>query len=662
MVTVPELLEIDFLAQYRFPTLAAYASRRIAIADSELERRQAIAWAAEQIGRTVGSVVQADRQATGGGPAIPADAEALRWPPRDDPFLHDLDLPWPGARGLMRLADETSLDDDVEVLLQRIRHLTRRLQWLSRYRLVVLHEHGPRFTQGWIFMGPGEPLPVWLQDADWRNLPLHRPLMVDPQDGRYLTLEPYIRYVADPRRLDLFVGFEGNEARYMAHDGSNAYLAPKPDLTPPVRGEIDLSLVDAHSLVDPVCDLDDGIDFADRWRIVGWMARGGVAEIYLARNRDSGQLSTIKLFVSEDNRFDRNLVRFIDEGNYRERIEGDGVIRIFERGATRNHRYMEMEYLPGGDLEELLERGGPLPASRALAITDQVIDALAAVHAAGVVHRDIKPGNVMFDWERSARLIDLGIARPLPEADSSAGTTGRLGTEGYMAPEQARGRRVDQRTDVFGVGVLLHEMITGLRPDQLTGHELHPPVPRGLESVIARCLSYRPERRYPDMAALRDALTGWRQQRPDWCDPMAISLDLEGTIITNALEAHPRPGLGAFLDWCDRRFDRIFVYTCVDQPRANDILSGLVYGGEIDPSVAERMEYVAWSRGFDGARKDLRACAFPVERNVILDDMEMWIVPDQRHRWVRAPDYNEPSPTDRFLSLAPREIERILEP
>jgi len=162
------------------------------------------------------------------------------------------------------------------------------------------------------------------------------------------------------------------------------------------------------------------------------------------------------------------------------------------------------------------------------------------------------------------------------------------------------------------------------------------------------------------MAALGEALQRWQQTRGEQGDPVAISLDLEGTILTNALEAHPRPGLAEFMDWCHRRFDRIFVYTCVERRVTEDILAKLVYEGAIDAEVVDRMEYVEWSRGFDGARKDLRRCAFPVECNVILDDMPLWIVPDQRHRWVPAPDYNEADPTDRFLTMAPDRVEQVL--
>ncbi len=659
MNAVPELLEIDFVAQFRFPTPAAYAARRISLAGSELERRQAIVWAAELLGRTLGSFVQADRQAAAGGPPVPADAAALRWQPQPDPFIRELELPWIGARGLSRLVEETGLDDPVDRLLFRIRHLARQLQFLARYRLVVVQEGGRgSLTQAWVFMGPEEAIPVWLRGGG--DLPRGVPLLVDPRDGRFLTLAPYLVYVDQPRRLDLFTGVEHNEARYMAADGSVAYLVPHPGDDPPRRGRADLDEGDAHLLTDPTCVLDDGVVFADDYRIIGWMARGGVAEIYLAHNLRSDHLSAIKLFVPDDNLFDRNLVRFIDEGNFRDRFETDSVIRIFRKDAVGNYRYMEMEYLPGGDLAEQMRRGGPLPASTALDIADQVLEALQVIHGAGVVHRDIKPGNVLFTWDRSPRLIDLGIARNLPAAGAPATSTGRLGTEGYMAPEQARGGRVDERTDIYGVGVLLHEMITGLRPDQVDDAGVRVAVPRGLETIIARCLAYDPDRRHPDARTLRRELRAWRLRPGNDTDPVAISLDLEGTLITNALEAVPRPGLSAFMDWCHGRFDRLFVYTCVEEQRARDILSQLVWDGHMDAAVADRMEVVRWSRGFDGARKDLRRCGVPVECNVIVDDMRMWIVPDQMHRWLECPDYDEPDPTDRFLSAAPGRIEHLL--
>ena len=147
------------------------------------------------------------------------------------------------------------------------------------------------------------------------------------------------------------------------------------------------------------------------------------------------------------------------------RLQHPHIARVIDFDADSGHAYMVMEYLGGGSLDEYLDSiGGPLPIPEAVTIARQLADALQYAHAAGMVHRDLKPANVMFTDEshRHAVLTDFGIARL---ADASMTASGiMLGTPAYMAPEQARGERAEAAADQYSLGVMLHEMVTGVQP------------------------------------------------------------------------------------------------------------------------------------------------------------------------------------------------------
>lgn len=205
------------------------------------------------------------------------------------------------------------------------------------------------------------------------------------------------------------------------------------------------------------------------------------------------------------------VARFEREARTAARLSGSGnAVTIFDVGVWSDKPYIVMEYLPGGSLADRLAAEGPPPTSMALRWLEQAARGLDAAHTAGIVHRDVKPGNILLDGHDNARMADFGIARAVG-ADSltTAGTV--LGTAGYMAPEQARGEQSTSASDRYALGVVAFELLTGSRPFERetptaealahlndpvpSVHDLRPGLPAGLDSVFTRALAKQPEDR-----------------------------------------------------------------------------------------------------------------------------------------------------------------------
>jgi serine/threonine protein kinase len=216
--------------------------------------------------------------------------------------------------------------------------------------------------------------------------------------------------------------------------------------------------------------------------------------------------------------------RFLQEARIAGQLNHPRIVAVYEVERHGEDHYVVMEHLPGGSLHDRL--GAPLPPAEALRIGRDVLDALAAAHARGVVHRDVKPANILFGPAGEAKLADFGIAQ-FADADPErtigglpAPTTSGEGTLAYMSPEQARGGPVDARSDVYAAGAVLFRMLTGKRHVELRGlDELAaraaiaeaqprdlPKAPPGIEGVLRRALANRPEERYPSARAFADAL------------------------------------------------------------------------------------------------------------------------------------------------------------
>ena len=202
---------------------------------------------------------------------------------------------------------------------------------------------------------------------------------------------------------------------------------------------------------------------AGRYAVGEVLGRGGMAEVYLATDRVLDRPVAVKVlgsWLADDGTF---VERFRREALAAARISHPNLVAVFDAGADGEVHFIVMEYVPGETLAEVLRREGRIAPGRAAAIAASVGDALEVAHAARIVHRDVKPANVMLTGDGRIKLMDLGIARGLDGEDITR-TSSILGTAGYVSPEQARGERVDHRSDIYSLGCVLYEMLTGRQP------------------------------------------------------------------------------------------------------------------------------------------------------------------------------------------------------
>ena len=269
------------------------------------------------------------------------------------------------------------------------------------------------------------------------------------------------------------------------------------------------------------------------------LGAGGMGEVYLATQTNLARPVAIKVlssvFVSDTER----LRRFEQEARAASALNHPNIISIYDVGRENDIAYIAMEFVDGRTLRVLLE-SGPLSIRKALQLACQVADGLAKAHSAGIVHRDLKPENIMVAKDGFVKLLDFGLAKLMPRAESSSNTRTAtvwdshpgaiLGTAGYMSPEQARGAELDYRSDIFSLGLILYELVTGTAPFRrdstaqtlaaIIEDELPPltdancKAPMPLRWVIERCLAKDPEERYSstldlarDLKNIRDHLS-----------------------------------------------------------------------------------------------------------------------------------------------------------
>jgi serine/threonine-protein kinase len=203
----------------------------------------------------------------------------------------------------------------------------------------------------------------------------------------------------------------------------------------------------------------------DRYRVIRGVGRGGFGTVYLAEDQAIGEEIILKVLnpqFSADENVER---RFVQELKLTRKITHKNVIRIFDFMDLGGAHAVSMEYFPGRDLGKVLAEDAPLPASRSLGILAQVCEGLAAAHAVGVIHRDIKPANILIGRGDETRVVDFGLASAGQQSGSRLTKSGLLiGTPEYMAPEQISSEAVDHRSDLYSVGVLMYEMLTGVKP------------------------------------------------------------------------------------------------------------------------------------------------------------------------------------------------------
>jgi len=253
------------------------------------------------------------------------------------------------------------------------------------------------------------------------------------------------------------------------------------------------------------------------YRLVRKIGSGGMTEVFLA-DRESDHLPVVlKVLDASGKATSENLSRFIQEYTLLSRIEHPHVIRIYDQGFTDDHAYIAMEYFEKGDLRAEIKAG--MTQSRVIEIVEQVAQALDAIHAQGIIHRDLKPENIMRRPDGSVALADFGIAKSMMNQENLALTQTRhgdvVGTPYYLSPEQASGQEITTLSDLYSLGVMMFEMLTGLRPfraeslDVLLANHISAPTPRlpgtvaAVQPIVDRLMAKKPGDRY---ASARDLL------------------------------------------------------------------------------------------------------------------------------------------------------------
>ena len=289
-----------------------------------------------------------------------------------------------------------------------------------------------------------------------------------------------------------------------------------------------------------------------RYRVISRIGSGGMADVYLAEDRLLGRQVALKVLhhhFAEDGEF---VERFRREASSAAALSHPNIVGIFDRGEWDGTYYIAMEYVPGSSLKTIVREGGALDPARAIDIVIQILRAARSAHRRGVIHRDLKPHNVILDDEGRARVTDFGIARA--GASDMTLTGSIMGTAQYLSPEQAQGFAVTGASDLYSIGVILYELLTGAVPfegetavaiafkqvaaEPLPPSSLNPAVPPSLDAVVLRALAKDPTQRFANADELIVALERERAVLPAYAPAPR-------TAVPPAAPAQPAPFLMA---------------------------------------------------------------------------------------------------------------------
>jgi len=295
---------------------------------------------------------------------------------------------------------------------------------------------------------------------------------------------------------------------------------------PPPKGQIPMV---TETFQTPIKELTTGSTFAGRYQIIEELGHGGMGRVYKVFDTDIKEKVALKLLRPEIALDKETVERFSNELKLARKISQRNVCRMFDLGKAEGTTFITMEFVPGEDLKKLIRKMGQIGASRAVSIAKQVCEGLTEAHHLGVVHRDLKPQNIMVDEDGNARIMDFGIARSL----HGKGITGAgimIGTPEYMSPEQVEGKDADQRADIYSLGIILYEMLTGRVPFEgdtpftigvkhkseipRDPRELNAHITQDLGRLVLKCLEKDKAKRYQSAKELHADLEKVEQGLP----------------------------------------------------------------------------------------------------------------------------------------------------
>lgn len=275
--------------------------------------------------------------------------------------------------------------------------------------------------------------------------------------------------------------------------------------------------------------LEIGTVLGGRYQILQMLGLGGMGAVYKAHDKELDRLIALKVIRPDIAKHPEALARFRQELLTARQVTHKNVVRIFDIGDADGLKFITMEYVSGKDLHSILAERGKLPLAETLLIVRQMCSALASAHAEGVVHRDLKPGNIMRDENGRIVVMDFGLARSLEDTNKMTQTGAMLGTVEYMSPEQALGDKLDARSDVFTMGLIFYELLTGNTPykadtslaslvkrtqERATALvDVDPTIPKPISDMVAKCLERDRGQRFQSAQEILDRIDEFEGKR-----------------------------------------------------------------------------------------------------------------------------------------------------
>jgi beta-lactam-binding protein with PASTA domain/predicted Ser/Thr protein kinase len=276
----------------------------------------------------------------------------------------------------------------------------------------------------------------------------------------------------------------------------------------------------------------------DRYEVEQLLGQGGMARVFRGTDRVLNRTVAVKVLSPQFASDDQFVARFRREAQAAAALNHPNIVSVYDTGDQSDVHYIVMEYVEGRTLRDVIRQEGPILPERASEIGQAVARALAAAHEAGLVHRDIKPGNIMLTRDGQVKVMDFGIART-STGDTLTQTAAVLGTASYLSPEQAQGSTVDARSDIYSLGCVLYEMLTGrppftgdspvaiaykhVREDPVHPSNLNPDVPPSLDAVVMKAMAKNPENRYQTADEFRQDLERASAGLPTVATPLLLA-------------------------------------------------------------------------------------------------------------------------------------------
>ncbi|MGH2722598.1 MAG: Stk1 family PASTA domain-containing Ser/Thr kinase, partial [Actinomycetota bacterium] len=282
---------------------------------------------------------------------------------------------------------------------------------------------------------------------------------------------------------------------------------------------------------------EEGRRFGGRYLITKRIAGGGMAEVFMATDELLGRTVALKLLHPEYARDGAFIERFRREARAAASLSDPRIVAIYDWGSDDGTYYIVMEYVEGKSLKDMIQSQGPFTPQRAVEVAGDVCAALHAAHKRGIVHRDVKPANIMVTTSGETKVMDFGIARAPQESGQTVTQTGTvMGTANYISPEQALAMPVDARSDVYSAGVVLYEMLTRdvpfkadtavaiaykhVKEDPVAPSDLNPDVTPDVDAVVLKAMAKNPENRYQSADEMRQDLDRLLRGQPTDATPL----------------------------------------------------------------------------------------------------------------------------------------------